>query len=99
MDIVQEFWKRICEGLLCSSLSAKVVSSHLHGFLSTLKLDRSTSKTCLSFLLVAAVGSIDISGTSMLDKLKHPVRLLLSARLISRGTVFFSHNKIATAGL
>jgi hypothetical protein len=27
----------------------------------------------------------------------HPVRLLLSARLISRGTVFFSHNKIATA--
>jgi hypothetical protein len=26
-----------------------------------------------------------------------PVRLLLSARLMSRGTVFFSHNKTATA--
>jgi hypothetical protein len=29
----------------------------------------------------------------------HPVRLSLSARLISRGTVFFSHSKTATAGL
>jgi hypothetical protein len=28
-----------------------------------------------------------------------PVRLSLSARLISRGTVFFSHSKIAIAGL
>jgi hypothetical protein len=28
-----------------------------------------------------------------------PVRLSLSARLISRGTVFFSHSKSATAGL
>jgi hypothetical protein len=29
----------------------------------------------------------------------HPIRLSLSARLISRSTVFFSHNKTATAGL
>jgi hypothetical protein len=29
----------------------------------------------------------------------HPVWLLLSARLISRGKVFFSYNKTATAGL
>jgi hypothetical protein len=28
-----------------------------------------------------------------------PVRLSLSARLISRGTLFFSHSKSATAGL
>jgi hypothetical protein len=30
---------------------------------------------------------------------KHPVRLNLSARLISYGTMFFSHNKTASAGL
>jgi hypothetical protein len=29
----------------------------------------------------------------------YPVRLPLSARLISRGTVFFFHNKTATADL
>jgi hypothetical protein len=29
----------------------------------------------------------------------HPVRQAVSARLISRGTVFFSHNKTTTAGL
>jgi hypothetical protein len=36
-----------------------------------------------------------------LDKIrkKNHVRLSLSARLISRGTVFFSHSKSATAGL
>ena len=33
------------------------------------------------------------------DQVFPPVRLSLSAQLISRGTVFFSHNKSATAGL
>jgi hypothetical protein len=30
---------------------------------------------------------------------RRPVRLNLAARLISRGTVFFSHNKTTSAGL
>jgi hypothetical protein len=37
--------------------------------------------------------------TRSMEKLSHPVRLSLSARLISRGTVFFSHNKTARGGL
>jgi len=32
-------------------------------------------------------------------KFDHTVRQAVSARLISRGTIFFSHNKTTTAGL
>jgi hypothetical protein len=39
-----------------------------------------------------------VSNRSYL-KTYHPVRLNLSSRLISHGTMFFSHNKTASAGL
>jgi hypothetical protein len=47
---------------------------------------------------VCVLGSLQDSR-SLVCCIFPPVRLSLSARLISRGTVFFSHSKSATAGL
>jgi hypothetical protein len=44
---------------------------------------------------------VEEEGSLMTDEVinNHSVRLLLSARLISRETIFFSYNKTAITGL